>query len=90
MNKLPDSLVLCSALDKETAVHNLNYSVLGSFYSMVVLSRSDTEIQFGRTNAITYPNVIYPYFLTSPETPPRSVIHEFDSNVRGVEIEEER
>ena len=68
----------------------MNYDPLGAFPTLVVLSRSDNEIQFCRTTETTQQNSIYPYFLTSPETPPRSVIHEFNSNVRGDKIEEEK
>lgn len=57
---------------------------------MVVLSRTDSEIEFGRTTEITYDYPIIPYFLTTPDEPPRSIVHEFNVGVRGIEIEDEK
>lgn len=62
----------------------MNTDVLGSFYTLVVLYRNNNEIQFGRLQTFTYDRDLYPYFLTTPNNPPRLIVHEFDEPSRSI------
>lgn len=87
LNLLPDEILLCAAVDKSHADSNINYEELGKVYTLVVLHRDENEIQFGREDSFTTIVPYYPYYLTTPFSPPRSIVYEFDQPNR-IKIDE--
>ena len=80
---LPTEILLNAAVNKSTAIDNMNRE-LGLFYALVPLVREDNRIGFGRTEGVHNITPKIPYFITTPNDPPRSIIYEFpESAVRG-------
>lgn len=91
LDQLPSQILLCSDTTRNEAQRNYNDSSIGGFHTLVVLSRTDTEITFGRSTSVSnFGYKIVPFFITSPNTPPRSIIYEFGVTNRGEISEEER
>lgn len=45
---------------------------------MVVIDRTNNRIRFGRTSPLSdYEYQLFPFYITSPNDPPRAVLHEF-------------
>lgn len=89
LDNLPEEILLCSAGSKELANSNIDWGDLSTVYTLVVLNRTNEKIQFGRTSSATRSTPLIPYYITTPNNPPRSIIHEFNVNNRSLIIDDE-
>ena len=78
LDSFPDELVLCTGLTIEDANEHLN-GTFGSMGAMPVKDRDENHITFYRSLGSTFhtDSPYYPYYITSPETPPRVISYEF-------------